>query len=119
VIPERTQRVAVTIFLVTVCMSLLDVSMVKIALPAIQDTLHLSPTAATLVLAGPSLASGLALIPAGRLGDVFGRRRCSSSACGCSRSLPSPAPRTQRHRAGDRRLIHGLAGGLLAPQTMG
>ncbi|MBB5166999.1 MFS transporter [Mycobacterium sp. AZCC_0083] len=119
-IPERTQRVAVTIFLVTVCMSLLDVSMVKIALPAIQETLHLSPTAATLVLAGPSLASGLALIPAGRLGDVFGRRRLfllglwlfAITAVACA-----AAPNATVLVIG--RLIHGLAGGLLAPQTMG
>jgi MFS family permease len=119
-IPERAQRAAVAIFLITVCMSLLDISMVKIALPAIQNTLELSPTAATLVLAGPSLASGLALIPAGRLGDIFGRRRLfllglwlfAITAMACA-----AAPNTTVLVIG--RLIHGLAGGLLAPQTMG
>lgn len=119
-LPERTERAAVTIFLITVCMSLLDISMVKIAMPAIQNTLDLSPTAATLVLAGPSLASGLALIPAGRLGDIFGRRRLfllglwlfviTAAAC-------AAAPNATVLVTG--RLIHGLAGGLLAPQTMG
>jgi MFS family permease len=119
-IPERTQRVAVTIFLVTVCVSLLDVSMVKISLPAMQETLHLTPIATTLVIAGPSLVSGLAMIPAGRLGDIYGRRRLfllglwlfAITAVVCA-AAPNPTVLVTG------RVIHGLAGGLLAPQTMG
>jgi MFS family permease len=119
-IPERTQRRAVMIFLATVCMSLLDVSMVKVSLPAMQETLHLTPTATTLVIAGPSLVSGLAMIPAGRLGDIYGRRRLfvlglwlfAITAVVCA-----VAPNAAVLVAG--RLLHGLAGGLLAPQTMG
>ena len=119
-LPERTQRVAVSIFMVTVCMSLLDISMVKITLPAMQATLDLSPTAATLIIAGPSLVSGLALIPAGRLGDIFGRRRLfllglwlfAITAVACALA-PNPTVLVVG------RLLHGLAGGLLAPQSMG
>jgi MFS family permease len=118
--PADTHHAAVAIFLTTVCVSLIDISVVKIALPAMKETLSLTPTSTTLVIAGPSLISGLALIPCGRLGDMYGRRRLflvglwlfalTGAAC-------AGAPNTEVLVIG--RLLHGLAGGLLAPQTMG
>ncbi|MGW7002087.1 MFS transporter [Streptomyces sp. NPDC054933] len=56
-------------------MTLLDVSIVNVALPSIQAGLGVSPAELSWVVAGYTLAFGLALVPSGRLGDGFGRRR--------------------------------------------
>ena len=56
-------------------MVLLDVSIVNVALPSIERDLGVSAMTAQWVISGYSLAVGLALVPAGRLGDSLGRRR--------------------------------------------
>ena len=56
-------------------MSLLDVSIVAVALPSMREGLGASPAAIQWVVSGYALTFGLALVPAGRLGDAFGRRR--------------------------------------------
>ncbi|AOZ73416.1 hypothetical protein BK816_01735 [Boudabousia tangfeifanii] len=55
-------------------MTLLDVSIVNVALPSI--TAHLQATSSQLqwIVAIYSLAFGVMLVPAGRFGDLFGRR---------------------------------------------
>jgi EmrB/QacA subfamily drug resistance transporter len=55
-------------------LTMLDISIVNVALPSIETTLHAGPTNVQLIIAGYTLASGLVLVPAGRLGDVYGRR---------------------------------------------
>ena len=55
-------------------MTLLDVSIVNVALPSIRDDLHLSPGELQWVLSGYALTFGLVLVPAGRFGDARGRR---------------------------------------------
>ena len=52
----------------------LDVSIVNVALPSIESSLDAGPTQLQLVVAGYTLAFGLALVPAGRLGDAGARR---------------------------------------------
>jgi MFS family permease len=56
-------------------MSLLDVSIVNVALPSFQRDLEASAGTVQWVVSGYALAFGLALVPAGRLGDTLGRRR--------------------------------------------
>jgi MFS family permease len=56
-------------------MSLLDVSIVNVALPSIERGMAASPAALQWVVSGYALTFGLALVPAGRLGDMYGRRR--------------------------------------------
>jgi MFS family permease len=56
-------------------MALLDVSIVNVALSSIQRDLNAAPASAQWVVSGYALTFGLALIPAGRLGDSLGRRR--------------------------------------------
>jgi MFS family permease len=55
-------------------MSLLDTSIVNVALPSIQRELDASIETAQWDVSGYALTFGLALVPAGRLGDAFGRR---------------------------------------------
>ncbi len=114
--PKRWSALSVT--LVVGFMSLLDVSIVSVALPSLQRDLGAVPSTVQWVVSGYALTFGLMLVPAGRLGDAFGRRRLfliglalfvvSSAACGAAPSI------TWLVAA---RLVQGLAAGCLAPQN--
>src|SRR4029079_3873669 len=56
-------------------MILLDVTIVNVALPAIQSDLHFSQADLTWVVNGFLVTFGSLLLLAGRLGDLLGRRR--------------------------------------------
>ena len=72
--------------------ALLDFFIVNVALPDIQRSLHAGPSAIQFIVAGYGLALAAGLITAGRLGDLYGRRRMyviglalftvASAACG-------------------------------------
>ena len=114
--PRRWRALWVT--LVAGFMSLLDVSIVSVALPSMRSGLDTSPAAVQWVVSGYALTFGLMLVPAGRLGDAYGRRRLflvglagfvlSSAAAGV-------APGVETLVAA--RLVQGLAAGCLAPQN--
>ena len=55
-------------------MTLLDISIVNVALPAIKTGLHAQENQLEWIVSGYALAFGLLLVPAGRLGDARGRR---------------------------------------------
>ncbi|RBY83053.1 MFS transporter [Geodermatophilus sp. TF02-6] len=116
--PRRWRALSVT--LVVGFMSLLDVSIVSVALPSMQQDLAASPASVQWVVSGYALTFALALVPAGRLGDALGRRRmflvgllafvlCSAGA--------GAAPTVGWLVAA--RLAQGLAAGCLAPQNSG
>ncbi|MFD5466672.1 MFS transporter [Kitasatospora sp. NPDC127059] len=54
--------------------TLLDQSVLNTSIPALREALHAQPAHLQWIVAGYSLAFGLALIPGGRLGDVKGRK---------------------------------------------
>src|SRR5206468_2781083 len=56
-------------------MDLVDVTIVNVALPSIRRDLHTSATQLEWVVSGYMLAFGAALIIAGNLGDLLGRKR--------------------------------------------
>jgi EmrB/QacA subfamily drug resistance transporter len=66
---------ALSVALTAGFMSLLDVSIVSVALPSIQSGLGTDAAGVQWVVSGYALAFGLVLVPAGRLGDAYGRRR--------------------------------------------
>ena len=72
--PDPMRWRAFAVCLVAGFMSLLDVSIVNVALPSIRDGLHASSSDLQWVVSGYALAFGLVLVPSGRLGDVRGRR---------------------------------------------
>jgi len=112
--PKRWRVLAVT--QAAGFMSLLDVSIVNVALPSIQRDLGASPATVQWVVSGYALAFGLALVPAGRLGDTLGRRRMfliALSAFVATSALSGAAP-TVGLLIGAR-LLQGVAGGMLAP----
>ena len=101
-------------------MTLLDVSIVNVALPSLRAGLNASDTDIQLIIAGYSLAFGVVLVPAGRLGDARSRRTIfllgvtlftlSSAAAGAS---PVPALLSVA------RIAQGIGGGMIAPQVSG
>jgi EmrB/QacA subfamily drug resistance transporter len=116
--PNRWRALSVT--LVAGFMSLLDVSIVAVALPSLQQSLGAEPTAAQWVVSGYALTFGLALVPAGRLGDALGRRRMFLGAMAgfvLFSGLAGAAPSIGLLVAA--RLAQGLAAGALAPQNSG
>lgn len=73
--PDPRRYKALSVLLLVQFMLILDVSVVNIALPAIQEDLAFSPSGLTWVVDGYVLMAGSLLLLGGRLGDVLGRRR--------------------------------------------
>jgi len=116
--PRRWRALWVT--LAAGFMGLLDVSIVAVALPSIEKSLGVSASGVQWVVSGYALAFGLALVPAGRLGDAVGRRRMfvislagfvlTSVLCGAAPSLLLLIIA---------RLLQGFTAGMLDPQNAG
>jgi len=113
--PHRAWR-ALGVLLIGMFMSLLDATIVNVALPTIRTSLDASEATLSWIISGYALAFGLALIPAGRLGDRFGHKwvffgglalfTVASLACGLAQDG------TQLIVA---RVVQGLAGGIYLP----
>jgi EmrB/QacA subfamily drug resistance transporter len=99
---------------------MLDVSIVNVALPSIERSLDAGPSQLQLIVAGYTLAFGLVLVPAGRLGDARGRR--GLFLVGLSgfalTSLGAGLAPSDEVLAG-MRLLQGVSAGLLNPQVVG
>ncbi|WP_343061557.1 MFS transporter [Nocardioides luti] len=116
--PHRWRILGVS--LVVGFMSLLDVSIVNVAIPSMQSGLHTSAGTIQWVVSGYALAFGLTLVAGGRLGDAHGRRllmliglagfTVSSAAVGL-------APNAELVVLA--RLAQGATAGLLTPQNSG
>src|ERR1700730_4336270 len=72
--PDPARWMALAVCLAAGFMTLLDVSIVNVALPSIQQGLHAQPSELEWIVAGYALSLGLLLVPAGRFGDAHGRR---------------------------------------------
>ncbi|WP_346054033.1 MULTISPECIES: MFS transporter [Amycolatopsis] len=111
---------ALWICLVAGFMTLLDVSIVNVALPSMEHGIGATPADVSWVVSGYALTFGLALVPAGRLGDDYGRKRmfllglllfvATSVLCGAAPGATWLVVA---------RLCQGIAGGLLNPQVIG
>ena len=66
---------AAIVMIVGALMDMIDVTIVNVALPTIRHDLHASATQLEWVVSGYMLAFGAALIIAGNLGDLLGRKR--------------------------------------------
>jgi EmrB/QacA subfamily drug resistance transporter len=116
--PRRWRALVVT--QLAAFMILLDVSIVNVALPSIERGLAVSAGTVQWVVSGYALTLGLALVPAGRLGDVLGRRRMfliALAAFVVTSALTGAAPSIGLLIAA--RLVQGVAGGMLLPQNSG
>ncbi|MFI6814756.1 MFS transporter [Nonomuraea sp. NPDC050328] len=115
-----TRRKALGVCLVAAFMTGLDVSIVNVATPSIEEGLHATEDGLQWILSGYALTFGLLLVPAGRLGDARSRRAVfmtgvalftlASAACGLAGSMPVLIVA---------RLLQGVAAGVLNPQVSG
>ena len=111
---------ALLICLVGGFMTLLDVSAVTVALPSMEHSLSLSPAEISWAVAGYALAFGLSLVPAGRLGDEYGRRKLfliGLALFALTGLICGAAPNGPVLIIG--RLLRGVAAGVFAPQVLG
>ena len=116
--PTRWRSLALC--LTASAMTLLDLSIVNVALPSLRSSLGADDSDLQWIVAGYALAFGVVLVPAGRLGDARSRRTVflvgvalftlSSAVAGAA---PDPTVLAVA------RVLQGLAGGLIAPQTSG
>jgi EmrB/QacA subfamily drug resistance transporter len=93
---ERSRWIALYVLCVGMLMIVLDVTVVNVALPSIQDNLGFSTSSLAWVVNAYLIAFGGLLLLAGRLGDLLGRRRifllgvglftAASLACGLAQS---------------------------------
>ncbi|GAB2487570.1 MFS transporter [Jatrophihabitans fulvus] len=115
--PDPNRWRALAVCLLGGSMVLLDVSIVNVALPSIRTGLDAAQSELQWVVSGYALTFGLLLVPAGRIGDLRGRRTVfvvalglftlASAACGAA---PNAIFLVLA------RLVQGLAGGMLTPQ---
>ncbi|WP_078943056.1 MFS transporter [Streptomyces aureus] len=114
--PRRWRALWVT--LTAGFMSLLDVTIVAVALPSMQRALHASAPSIQWVVSGYALTFALVLVTAGRVGDAIGRRRIFLLALAafvlCSAAAGAAPTITLLIVA---RLAQGMAAGCLAPQN--
>lgn len=118
--PDPARWRALAVCLVAGAMTLLDVSIVNVALPTLREGLRADDSDVQWIIAGYALAFGVALVPAGRLGDARSRRNVfmagialftlSSAAAGAAADPTSLSVA---------RVVQGLAGGMIAPQVSG
>ncbi|MFY0406565.1 MFS transporter [Solicola sp. PLA-1-18] len=118
--PDPARWAALAVCLVAGAMTLLDVSIVNVALPSLSQGLGAGDSAVQWIVAGYALAFGVVLVPAGRLGDARSRRTVfivgvalftlSSAAAGAA---PSPFWICVA------RVLQGIGGGFIAPQVSG
>lgn len=116
--PARWRILAVT--LAVGFMTLLDVTIVNVAIPSMRSGLDTSAATIQWVVSGYALTFGLVLVTGGRLGDAWGRRRLmliglagfvlASAACGFADSAGLLVAA---------RLVQGASAGLLSPQSTG
>ena len=112
----RGAWLALAVVLGAAFMSLLDTTIVNVALPTIRTSLDASESTLSWIISGYALAFGLALIPAGRLGDRYGHKwvfitglalfTAASLACGLAQND------LQLIIA---RVVQGLGGGIFFP----
>ncbi|MDO5737600.1 MAG: MFS transporter [Propionibacteriaceae bacterium] len=119
-VPDPRRWLILAVLMVALFMSLIDVSIVNVALPSIQLGLDASQSQLQWVLSGYALAFGVGLVAAGRAGDIYGRGALfisgvaiftvSSIACGFAQDA---------NLLNIARAFQGIGSGLLNPQAVG
>lgn len=115
---DKNRFKILTVLMIPLAMALLQVSSVNVALASLADALHASDSQLQWVLSGYALAIGVALIPCGRLGEIFGPSKIFfigvalftlfSGLCG---TVSDPTTLNIL------RLFQGLAAGIYSPQV--
>lgn len=118
--PSGSRWTAFSVAVAVAALTILDISKVNVGLPSIETALGAGPTQLQLITAGYTLAFGLVLVPAGRLGDVRSRRimflvglaTFGLTSLGCALAPTSGALIAFR-------VLQGVAAGIQMPQVLG
>lgn len=116
---DRRRWIALAIVMTAAFMDLVDVTIVNIAIPSIQQDLGAGFGAIQWITAGYALAFAAGLITGGRLGDIYGRRRLflvgitgftlASALCGFA---------VNAEMLVGSRLLQGATAALMVPQVL-
>ncbi len=118
--PDPRRWRALSVALTAGFMTLLDVSIVNVALPSVRTALGASAAELQWIVSGYALTFGLVLVAAGRLGDARGRRTMFVVGVGVftgASVAAGLAPTASWLVAA--RLVQGVGGGILNPQVSG
>ncbi|MEQ3552471.1 MFS transporter [Pseudonocardia nematodicida] len=119
-LPDPRRWQALSVCLVAGFMTLLDVSIVNVALPSMQADLGASAAQLSWVVSGYALTFGLVLVGAGRLGDDRGRRRMFLAGLALFTLTSAVAGLAWNPDVlVVVRLLQGVSAGLLSPQVVG
>lgn len=111
--------IALVVVLTGYALSIVDASIVNVALVSISNDLHSGPAALELVVSGYVLTYALGLVLGGRLGDAFGRRRLYAyglAAFTVTSALCGLAPTIEFLVVA--RLLQGATAAMLVPQVL-
>jgi EmrB/QacA subfamily drug resistance transporter len=117
---ERSRWQAFGVCVAVAALTILDLSKVNVGLPSIEKSLGADSTALQIIVAGYALAFGLTLVPAGRLGDIYSRKRffiIGLSLFTVSSVLCAIAPTIELLLVA--RILQGVAAGIQMPQVLG
>ena len=118
--PDPNRWRALAVCLIAGFMTLLDVSIVNVALPPMQRGLGASSAELSWVVSGYALTFGLVLVSSGRLGDDRGRKKMFLVALGLFTLTSAVAGfAVDPTMLVVARLLQGVAGGMLNPQVIG
>lgn len=116
---RRDRWAAMVVLLVASFMNMIDVTIVNVATPRLQASFHATSSQIEWVVAVYILVFALGLLPFGRLGDIYGRRRifligilvftAGSLLCGLAPSMGTLIAA---------RVVQGLGGAMMIPQTL-
>ncbi len=118
--PHDSRWGALVVTLLVGFMSLLDVTIVNVAVPSLERGLGATAGSVQWIVSGYALTFGLTLVAGGRLGDVVGRRRMfllGLVAFTVTSAMAGLAP--DQHLLVVARLLQGAAAGFLTPQNSG
>ncbi|MFC5001121.1 MFS transporter [Dactylosporangium cerinum] len=111
---------ALAIALVASFMTLLDVSIVNVAIPSMQADLHMGASGLQWVLSGYALTFGLLLVPAGRFGDARGIRPVFvAGLLGFTAASAAAGAAQNEAWLVTARLVQGAFAGVVNPQVTG
>ncbi|MFI6760958.1 MFS transporter [Micromonospora sp. NPDC050417] len=117
---NRQRNLALAVGLIAAFMTLLDVSIVNVAVPSIERALKASPSELQWVLSGYALTFGLVLVAAGRFGDIRGRRNVFIAGLALFTVTSAAAGlATSPEWLIIARLVQGAAAGIVNPQVVG
>ncbi|RZT15345.1 EmrB/QacA subfamily drug resistance transporter [Kribbella sp. VKM Ac-2569] len=117
--PGRRPGVVLAVILVTQLMVILDATVVNIAMPHIQQSLHFSPSSLSWVQNAYALAFGGLLLLGARAGDLLGRRRVFITGVivfTFASLLGGLAPNAELLLAA--RVLQGIGGAIAAPAAL-